>query len=128
MITLKSVLTINGVSSGVTGLGLVFLPEVYANLFEVAATAPFVGVGWFLVIFAAGVLVAIQWNDDNASVVAAITFADTAWVVASVTLLVVQPFPISLLGNIIILAVALWVALMAVLQYRGLRTLRSAQG
>lgn len=126
MTTLQNVLRINALSSGVTGLGLAFLPRLFAYLFNVTDTAPFVGVGIFLVSFAAWVAIASIVTPINARTVLAIIVADSAWVIGSLLLILLQPFEISLLGNIMIGAVAAWVLLMAVLQFRGVRSLRTA--
>lgn len=126
MTTLQNVLRINALSSGITGLGLAFLPRLFAYLFNVTDTAPFVGVGIFLVCFAIGVAVVSIATPLNARAVLAIVVADGAWVIGSLLLVILQPFEISLLGNIMIGAVAAWVLLMAVLQFRGVRSLRAA--
>ena len=118
MITLKNVLRVNALSSGLTGLLLTFLPGFFRNIFEVAYTAPFVWVGIFLVVFSISVAAVSAGQSLSRSAVLAVTFADAAWVVVSIAV-VLMPVTMSALGTIMILAVAGWVAMMAFLQMRG---------
>lgn len=125
MITLRNVLRVNALSSGLTGLLLAVFPGLFQNVFEVNQTAPFFWVGIFLVVFAIGVGAAsLPRSLERSSVVAIIT-ADTLWVVASIVL-VAMPVQMSLYGTLIVLAVAAWVLMMAILQYRGLNETRPA--
>jgi hypothetical protein len=121
MTTLKNVLLINAISSGVTGLLLVALPAWIAALFGVSVTAPFVGVGIFLFAFAVLVfIVAVRRPVSDAGVKFVIAL-DCVWVFVSACLIIFQMLPISILGNLFIAAVAAWVALMVMLQRNGLK-------
>lgn len=120
MLTLKNVLRVNALSSGFTGLLLTFLPGFFSDLFEVSYTAPFVGVGIFLIVFSIVVWIVGASESISHSAVSAIIFADAAWVVASVVM-VLMPISMSMPGTIIILAVAAWVLMMAILQMRCLK-------
>ena len=123
MTTLKNVLLINAVSSGATGLGLIIFPGLIAGLFETVETSPFLGVGFFLFAFAIMVFTVSRRNPVNEKGVWLIIVLDCLWVVTSVCILLLQLFPISLLGYFFIAAVAAWVALMAFLQYNTLKKL-----
>jgi hypothetical protein len=122
MITLRNVLLINGISSGVTGVALIaFTLGVITGL-----NNPIVwySVGIFLVAFA--LLVISQGMRHQASYrsVRIITALDASWVIASL-IVVTSPIEFTVIGRIAIVMVAAWVGLMAFLQYRGLRTLVS---
>jgi len=120
MISLKTTLLINGVSSAVTGLLLVLLAGPIATLFGVAATDPFIGVGLFLLVFGVFVLITSLRLPINPRAVRLISTLDMLWVVASIVAVVGLAATISLFGLIAIAAVAVWVAAMAYLQTKGL--------
>jgi hypothetical protein len=120
MITLKNVMLINAVSSGVTGAGLVLASGVIAGLFETDETVPFIGVGLFLLVFATIVYLVSRKNPMNSNAVRLIIAADTLWVVVSLVIVLFQIFKISMMGYLLIGAVAIWVAAMAYLQFNGL--------
>lgn len=121
MITLKNVLLLNAVSSGVTGLILAALSGTVASLFEVTQALPFLSVGLFLVFFAVLVFYAATRQVVNSPLVWSIVLLDSLWVVSSLLIVSLQLFVISFLGYLLISGVAAWVALMAFLQYSGLR-------
>jgi hypothetical protein len=117
MKSLKNILLLNASSSGITGLLLLILARPAAALFDVAPVAPFVGTGIFLLLFAA-FAAGVAWKQPlNLAAVKIITALDILWVLAS--LAVLMEAAVSLTGNMIIGAVAAWVGLMALLQYRG---------
>lgn len=118
---LKNVMLINAISSGATGLGLAVFPKAVAGLFETTATMPFIEVGVFLVAFAALVFSVGRGNPVNARAVRLVIVLDTLWVIGSAAIVLLQPFPISVIGYVMIGAVAVWVAAMAYLQSAGLR-------
>lgn len=120
MIPLKTILTINAVSSGATGLGLIILASPVARLFGVSDTAPFIGVGIFLILFASFVFMVGVSKSINPKAVRLIITLDTLWVIASLVLVAIAFSSISLTGILTILAVALWVAAMAFLQNKGM--------
>lgn len=121
MLTLRNVLLINAVSSGATGLLLVLFSDFFAGLFGVESASPFLETGIFLLAFAGFVFYEGRRSNVNTGRVRLIIALDTLWVVASVLLLVLQPVAITWIGNVFIAAVALWVAAMAGLQFRGLK-------
>ncbi len=114
---------INAISSGATGLALVLIPNVFLTLFEVADAWPFVATGIFLVAFALMVFIEARKTIVNPSWVRIIIILDAMWVVASIAVITLQSWRISSLGYALIGAVALWVGLMAYLQYMALKKL-----
>jgi hypothetical protein len=123
MISLKNVLLINGVSSGITGAALVVLGNFVAGIFGVAQPQPFWAVGVFLVAFAILVISEGLKTSANPKRVQLIITLDITWVVASFLVVVLQVFDISFVGNILITAVGLWVTAMAWLQVHCLKDL-----
>lgn len=121
MKTLKNILLINALSSGVTGIGLAVVPNIFAELFDATVAAPFVGTGLFLIAFAALVFSESRKKEVNANRIRLIILLDALWVIASLSIIVSSAFAISSLGYFMIGAVALWVALMAYLQFTGLK-------
>lgn len=121
LFNLRNVLFLNGISSGATGALLTIFAGTFASWFGVATPAPFVEVGLFLVAFAALVIVAALRQPPLPGLVRLIIVLDVAWVLISILVVVLQPFTLSLVGNLLILGVAAWVAAMAGLQRRGLR-------
>lgn len=118
--TLKNVLLINAVSSGVTGILLALTPGFFATLFNVNTTFPFTAVGIFLIIFSLFVLTNAFRDPIQKSWTKVIIGLDISWVLGSVIAVAILFSSISLLGSIIIIAVAGWVGLMAYLQNKGL--------
>lgn len=123
MTTLKNVLLLNGVSSGATALLLVFFPDAIATIFGTTSTLPFIGAGVFLLVFAGLVLNESRQHPLRAGMVKFIIVLDILWVIDSLVLVVFQLFDLSFLGYVLIAVVALWVALMAFLQQKGLKSI-----
>jgi len=123
MFTLRNVLRINALSSGATGLLLVLFSGFFAGLFGLDSVSPFTETGIFLLAFAGFVFYESRRDALQAGRVRFIIGLDTAWVVGSVLLLAAQPVAFTLIGNLFIAAVAVWVAGMAVLQFKGLKQL-----
>ena len=121
MKTLKTVLLINALSSGITGLILIVAASLIAQLFGVSATGPFIEVGIFLVAFATLVLFVSRGDTQNVNAVRFIIAIDLLWVVASIAIVFLQVFDLSTLGYLLISGVALWVGAMAYLQSAGLK-------
>jgi hypothetical protein len=121
MITLKNVLLINGISSGVTGIGLVVFAPSVASITGLNSPLVWYSVGVFLIAFALFVLSAAMRSLPNHKIVRIITTLDVSWVIGSLIVLTL-PIEFTIIGRIAVIMVALWVALMALLQYRGIRT------
>lgn len=125
MLTLSQILKINALSSGFTGLGLVLFAETAGNIFEVQPVAPFIGVGIFLILFAAFVYYNAIQKPMRISHVKLIIMLDSLWVVCSIISVFLLYHVVSFYGIALIIGVALWVAVMAVLQNKGLIYLRN---
>ncbi|MEO5980642.1 MAG: hypothetical protein ABIS36_11380 [Chryseolinea sp.] len=120
-ITLQNVLRVNAASSGATGLLLVIFSDTVKGLFDVSITWPFSEVGIFLIAFATIVFYVSRINPINQLGIRIILTLDSLWVASSIVLIMLHPFEISFVGNALIAAVALWVALMVYLQFIGSR-------
>ncbi|ASZ14668.1 hypothetical protein KTO58_00445 [Chitinophaga pendula] len=121
MITLKNIMMINAISSGITGIALVVAARPVATLFGLTNTVPFTEVGIFLALFAAFVGFTALNTASHIRAVRTIITLDTLWVIMSAIALVFLKDIISPLGSVAITLVAIWVAAMAVLQKKSLR-------
>lgn len=118
--TLKNVLLTNAVSSGITGIILAYMPGFFAKLFKVDTTAPFVEVGIFLIVFSLFVVFTAFKNPIWKSITKVIIALDVTWVIASIIAVVLLFSSISLVGSVLIIAIAGWVGLMAYFQNKTL--------
>lgn len=125
MKNLKTIMLINAVSSGATGLLLVLLSGYISNLFGSTNAVTFKGVGIFLLLFSVFVFTHSLKNPYNTGAVKAIISMDAIWVGSSLIILITNMFSFTLVGNLITGGVALWVLLMAVLQAKGLKQILS---
>lgn len=121
MTTLKNVLLINALSSGATGLLLIEFPSFTAQLFGVSQSMPFMATGIFLVAFSLLVYYVSRQKPANKTLVRWIIALDIMWVADSLIVVGGQLFDFTMIGYALTSAVALWVALMAFLQIRGLK-------
>ncbi|MGM1430004.1 hypothetical protein ACS126_12160 [Sphingobacterium lactis] len=121
--TLKIVLLINAISSGITGILLALMPDIFATLFKTDKIAPFVEVGIFLILFSSFVLLAAFNEANQKRWTKLIIKLDLIWVVASIFATVFLASSIGIVGSIIILAIAAWVGLMAYFQQHTLNKL-----
>ena len=126
MKNLKMVMLINSLSSGATGLIMVIFSRPIAALFEVSTVIPFIAIGIFLIAFSILVLL-VSRNTQNTGAVKFVIMLDVSWVIASLALATFQLFGLSLIGYWLILGVAVWVALMAFLQFIGMNKLVEAR-
>ena len=121
MTNLKNVMLINAVSSGATGLLLILFPGYTAQLFGAGRQLPFVLAGIFLVLFAVLAFWHSRRDPLSTGWVKIIVALDILWVVESLILLFPKLFGFSAVGYMLIAGVALWVAVMAALQAKGLK-------
>lgn len=121
MLSLKNTLLLNALSSGITGILLICFARSAAELFGQGQSAPFAGVGVFLLVFSLYVFRVSRRTPVRNAEARVVTALDLLWVVASVVLLLWMNDRFSLVGNLLTAAVAGWVGLMAVLQWRGMR-------
>lgn len=120
MYTLSNILKINAISSGTTGLGLVIFSKAVASLFAVGQQLPFIGIGLFLVVFSVFVFYNATQRPISQGQVKLIVMLDSLWVVGSATAILMLYGSVSPIGIFLIAAIALWVAAMAWLQFKGL--------
>lgn len=118
---LKNVLLVNGASSGATGVLLVAFARFIADLFQVTSAMPFVSVGVFLVLFAMLVISVAMNANGQTKKVQVIIVLDVVWTVTSFLFVIFFHDEIPMIGNALIIGVALWVAAMAYLQTKGLK-------
>ena len=126
MKTLKNILLLNAVSSGITGIGLLVFSSTVAVLFGVPSVFPVSSVGIFLIVFAAFVFIEGRRTVPHANRVKIIVVLDTLWVAASLLIVVLQLFELTIMGYLAIAAVAVWVAAMAYLQHIGIKQTSAA--
>jgi hypothetical protein len=123
MMRLKNVLLVNALTSGATGLLLILFKASVAQLFGSAMQWPFIAAGIFLVVFAIMVFAQSRKQQVSKGWVKLIIALDIMWVVESAIILLPQLFGLTSIGYALIGAIALWVALMAFLQIKGLKQL-----
>ncbi len=121
MISLKNVLLLNGISSGATGVLLVAFARFIANLFQVTSTMTFISVGIFLIVFATVVIWIAMDASNQTRKVQMVIALDVIWTAVSFIIVILFRHEISMIGNVLILAIALWVAAMAFLQTKYLK-------
>jgi hypothetical protein len=110
---LKKVLLLNAITSAFTGLLLVSFSGLTAELFGLNTSPINISVGVFLLVYAMFVIYTASKALAHTRVV---IILDVAWVVCSAVVLMAYGSKISWVGNLLIMAVALWVGLMAFLQ------------
>ena len=121
---LKRTLLVNGVATAMTGLlALAWAPWLPAIL-GTASPAVLAIVGAGLVVFAGVLLSQARRDRIDPRVAWTIAVMDVAWVAGSVAL--VEAGVLTLIGNLLVAAVALVVLVFAILEIRGIRVLRTA--
>ena len=120
---LQKSLKSNAAFSFISGVLLIIIHGKIAQLFEVTNVTVFWVIGIGLVIFAA----TVYWESIKLRPMQVVTIIaqDLIWVIASVILLVFNPFQISFWGNVTIAGVALVVFFFAVAQSSGLSQMDS---
>ena len=118
MLTLKTALLVNGISAGATGAGLIAFARSIAVLFGLDQVAPFLYSGVFLILFGLYVVKTALSKSIGFPALRLISSLDLLWIIASIAVVAAAGSVISIIGNILIIAVAAWVGLMAVLQER----------
>jgi len=115
---LQKSLFINLVFSGVSGIILFVFSNQISELFEISNSLVFKIIGIALILFALYIFFTIK--KQNRLLVLSIIFQDFLWVIGSIVILIFQPFPISNIGNGLILIVALIVLFMGLNQTKAL--------
>ncbi len=123
-IVLKQMLTANAVFSTASGLMLIVARDALAA----EITAPpwlFVAIGVGLLAFAAQLAVMVAKPELARRLAMQVVLSDAGWVVATSAALVAFYTRVSALGVALIIVINVVVATLALLQYRGLTTVRS---
>lgn len=118
METLKKVLFINSISSGVTGLALIFFASTLGELFGTMPIAVS-ETGVFLIVFSIFVFIEARRTSLKAGRISAIIALDVLWVVVSAVIILFQLFNLTAIGYIAIGAIAIWVSGMIYFQSNG---------
>ena len=130
---LRTTLKINGVFTAASGLALVIFAGPLARLMTPSTAVAGLSVDTILMLLGAGLIVfgiaaaAIgRGAEVSVPLAQAIFWADVAWVVGTVVLLLAAGSWFSLAGLIAVIVVGLVVADFATFEYLGLRRLRAA--
>lgn len=121
MNNLQKALTANAIFSTLCAFILLIFTTWISDLFEIENQWSFLIIAFGLLIFVATIIIEIKQQREKA--VYTIIIQDLLWVIGSIILLIIQPFGISEMGNIIIAVVAFVVLVFAILQYRGVKEL-----
>jgi cytochrome c oxidase assembly factor CtaG len=115
MNSLQKALVTNATFSTTSALIMLIFSTAITNLFGLEERLPFLVVGIGLLFFAGTILFEVKRQRTKA--VYWIIIQDILWVLGSVALLLLQPFGISMMGNVLIAAVAFIVLIFAIWQY-----------
>ena len=113
---LRAVLKVNGATSIISGLLLIFLSDPIAQLLSASESVVLVYVGIGLVIFSISVFVNARVAEIKRNQVQFIILQDWLWVVGGVALILFQFFNLSVVGYVLIGVMAVAVGTYAILQ------------
>jgi hypothetical protein len=116
----------NAAFSAICGLIMVVAPTVVAGWLGWGSASVIIGIGVFLLLFAARLILAVRARELLRWEARAIVFGDIGWVVGSVLLVSLLHIRFSLTGLLLVLSTAFVVGAFAALQAEGLR--RRASG
>ncbi|MBL4648239.1 MAG: hypothetical protein JKY03_00805 [Aureispira sp.] len=116
---LQKALIGNAVFSTLSALSMLVFSATITNWFGLEERLPFLIIGGGLLFFAGTILVEVKRQREKA--VYWIIIQDVLWVLGSTILLLLNPFGISEIGNILITIVAFIVLIFAILQYQGIQ-------
>ncbi len=122
MNSLQKALVTNAIFSTTSALIMLIFSTAITNLFGLEERLPFLVIGAGLLFFAGTILFEVKRQRTKA--VYWIIIQDVLWVLGSVVLLLLQPFGISMMGNVLIATVALIVLIFAIWQYLGVQKLQ----
>jgi len=110
----------NAIFSGASGTLLLLLPGWWAGLFEVLPTPVYAALGAALLAFAGVVWWTARRIDALGLLVPWIVAADALWVLATPVVMLLGAGAVSPAGHLLLAAVAVAVATLAALQWKGL--------
>lgn len=113
---LRNVIKANALFSLTSGTSLLVFAETIARIMNIANANILIIIGVGLLLFVGFLLYNAYRKEINPKQVQFIILQDWLWVITSAILLAFDPFNISLMGNVIIGAVACLVMLFAILQ------------
>ncbi len=113
----------NALFSSITGLLLILFPTGAATIFSTTNSTVFLIIGIALLLFAGTVFLEVKRQRPKA--VRFIIIQDMAWVAGSLGVVLLRPFSISASGYWIIGIIALIVLAFAVVQYLGMKDIRT---
>ena len=108
----------NASFSSISGFLLIIFPDQVSNIMEQENPLVFSIIGIGLLLFVALILYTIKRKNTNYLLLKSIIIQDLIWVIASILLLLFDPFNISFSGKIIVSIVACIVFYFALLQYK----------
>ena len=114
---LKKYLIINSTFSAISGLAMLLLSTNLNDLFQIDNIYVFPFIGINLLFFAAFVWYVSSKQLTNKILVTTITVLDVLWVLGSLVIVSLGLFDLSKDGNILISAVAVWIAFLAYKQF-----------
>lgn len=118
MNTLKKYLTVNYLFSLTSGLVMLVFSGYLDQLFGIANVYVFPVIGINLLGFAAFAFFVANWKLSHKGLVYSISALDGLWVLGSLLILVLDPFELTMVGNTLIGAVAVWIGFLGYMQYR----------
>jgi len=110
----------NAIFSGASGALLLFLPGWWAGLFEVLPAPAYAALGAALLAFAALVWWTARRLDARRFLVPWIVAADALWVLVTPVVMLLGAGAVSPAGHLLLAAIAVAVAMLAALQWKGL--------
>jgi hypothetical protein len=120
---LKSTLKGNALFSLGSGLSLILLSDQIMAFLAITSTFPLKLIGFGLLFFVLFLTFVAYKNKLNTGLVYTIIALDIAWVIASILILIFDPFAISFPGKSVIFLIAMIVSVFALLQYKLIRRL-----
>ena len=121
MATLKNILTLNALSSALSGFVLLVFAPAIAGIFNVHQRLPFYITGAVLILFAGFIIYESLQKPVRPGRITLIYTLDALWVLGSLVIVALGLFNLSQIGYMLISGVAIWVAAMAYLQWKGLK-------
>jgi hypothetical protein len=122
MLSLSNILKLNAISSGLTGLLFLLLSKTIAPIMGVTSHIPLIAVGGFLLAFSVFVFEVSLGRPIKLRAVKIVIALDIAWVVASAIAMIFLLQLLTVIGNALVIGIAIWVGGMVYLQKKGLRT------
>ena len=121
---LKQTLLVNGLATAMTGIAALVGAPWLPSLLGPASPATLAIIGAGLIVFAGVLLSQARRETIDPRVAWTIAVMDVAWVVASVA--VMETGLLTIIGNVVVAAVAAVVLVFAILEIRGARALGAA--